>query len=224
MAEAIHKRLARLFSSTVQDAVDRMEVAGSDRVMRETIREVDRASDLARADHEEAVSRRLLATRQQKMLREKAAELQDRARFALGADRADLAEAALTRQLECEDEAGKLEAVQAAAQEEATRLAETMAALAARKAEMEQALVDFLGARRDARSGGDGPTRVRHDIEQRVHNAEEAFRRALLGAGGVGLARGDIETTNRVAEIDVMRRRAAIAGRLAALRDELTSV
>ncbi len=223
MAEAIHKRLARLFSSTVQDAVDRMEVAGSERVMRETIREIDRASDLARADHEEAVSRRLLAARQQKMLRERAAELQDRARFALGADRADLAEAALTRQLECEEEAGKLEAVQAAAQEEATRLAENVAALTARKTEMEQALTDFLGARRDARAGGDGPPRGRHDIEQRVRNAEEAFRRAMLGAGGVAPARGDVETTNRVAEIDVMRRRAAIASRLAALRGELTS-
>jgi phage shock protein A len=223
MAEAIHKRLARLFSSTIEDTVDRMEVAGSESVMRETIREIDRAGDLMRADYETAVSRRLQAARQQKMLRERAEELQDRARFALGADRADLAEAALTRQVDCEEEAQKLEAAQAASQEEETRLAENVAALKARKTEMEQALADFLGARRDARLGGDGPTRVRHDIEHRVHNAEEAFRRAMLGAGGVGLAPADVETTNRVAEIDVMRKRAVIASRLAALRDNLTS-
>jgi phage shock protein A len=223
MAEAISKRIARLFSASVENAVDRMEVAGSESVMRETIREIDRAVDLVQADFEAVVTRRLQATRQQKMLREKAGELEDKARFALREDRTDLAEAALTKQVECEGEAEKLEAAQSACHDEETRLAANLAALKGRKEEMEQALVDFLGARRDAELGGDGPPRVRHDIENRVQNAEQAFRRAMVGAGGVGVARADVETTNRVAEIDVMRKRATIASRLAALRQDLTS-
>jgi len=223
MAEAFSRRIARLFFAGVEDAVDRMEVAGSESVMRETIREVDRAIDLVQIDYEAIVTRRLQAARQQKMLRERAGELQDKARFALGEDRADLAEAALTKQVDCEEEAAKLEAAQAACQQEETRLAQNLAALKARKQEMEQALADFLGARRDAELGGDGPTRVRRDIEKRVQDAEQAFGRAMAGAGGAGVARADAEITNRVAEIDVMRKRATVASRLAALRQNVTS-
>jgi phage shock protein A len=222
MAEAVAKRIGRLFAARVEDTVDRMELAGSERVMRETIREVDRATDLVQADYEAAVTRRLQATRHQKMLRERGGELQEKARFALGEDRADLAEAALTKQVDCETEAARLEAAQAACHQEETRLAENLAALKVRKAEMEQALADFLGARRDAELGGDGPTRVQHDIEKRVQNAEQAFGRAMQGAGGAPVSRTDAETTNRVAELDVMRKRAMVASRLTALRQDLT--
>jgi hypothetical protein len=45
----------------------------------------------------------------------------------------------------------------------------------------------------------------------------------MLGAGGVGFTRVDAETTNRLAEIDVMRKRAAIASRLATLRNAQTA-
>lgn len=223
MAEALLKRISRVFSARVEDTVDRMEVAGSERVMRETIRELDRAVDLVQADHETVVTRRLQAARQQKMLGDRAGALQDKARFALGEGRADLAEAAVIKQLDCEEEADRLAAAQAGCQEEEKSLAENLAALKARKAEMEQALADVLAARRDAALGGDGPTRVQHDIEKRVTNAEQAFRRALVGAGGVAIARADAEAANRVAEIDVLRRRATVASRLADLRHELAS-
>lgn len=60
--------------------------------MRETIRETDRAIDLVRADHETSVAR-FQATRHWKTLRGRAGKLQDKARFALSEDRADLAKA-----------------------------------------------------------------------------------------------------------------------------------
>src|SRR5437868_11536529 len=45
MAESIFTRVSRLLSATVEDTVDRMEQAGGDTVMREAIREADRAID-----------------------------------------------------------------------------------------------------------------------------------------------------------------------------------
>ena len=220
MAELLTKRIARLFSAGLEGAVDRLEIAGNESVMRETIREVDRAIDLVQADYESVVTRRLHAARLQKMLRTRAGELEEKARFALGEDRADLAEAALVKQLDCEAEDAKLAAVQTACQEDETRLAENLAALKARHADMAQALADFLAARRDVALGGDGPTRVQPNIEARVRSAEQAFERAMEGAGGVDVARADADTANRVAEIDVMRKRATVASRLAALRGE----
>jgi phage shock protein A len=221
MAELLSRRIGRLFSAGVEGAVDRLEIASNEGVMRETIREMDRAIDFVQADYEAVVTRRLHAARQQRMLRARAAELEDKARFALGEDRADLAEAAVTKQLDCETEAAKLDAVQATCQGDETRLSENLAALKARKDDMAQALADFLAARRDVALGGDGPTRVQPDIEMRVRGAEQAFERALGGAGGVDVARADAETAGRIAELDVLRKRTTVADRIAALREHM---
>jgi phage shock protein A len=54
--------------------------------------------------------------------------------------------------------------------------------------------------------------------EKKVDAAEQAFDRAMAGAGGVGFARGDADTINRVAELAGMQKSATVAQRLAALK------
>ena len=102
MAESIFARVSRLLSATVEDSVDRMEKAGGDAVMREAIREADRAIDQVKAEREATMARRLQAARQQKMFNERVEELTTKARFALSEGREDLAEAALSRQVDFE--------------------------------------------------------------------------------------------------------------------------
>jgi len=222
MAESIFARVSRLLSATVEDAVDRMEQAGGDAVMREAIREADRAIDEVKAELEATMTRRLQATRQQKMLIERAEELTTKAKFALREGREDLAEAALSRQIDFEAQAKDLDNVQQQAREEEKRLEAALAALVARKRQMDDALKAFLAARRDAASGGAGPNRGPNrpgrSPERKVDAAEQAFDRAMAGAGGVGFARADADTINRVAEIDGMQKSAAVAERLAALK------
>ena len=58
------------------------------------------------------MARRLQAARQQKMLAERVEELTAKAKFALSEGREDLAEAALSRQIDFEAQAKKLETVQ----------------------------------------------------------------------------------------------------------------
>src|SRR3954449_1963287 len=91
MAESIFARVSRLLSATVEDTVDRMEQAGGDAVMREAIREADRAIDQVKAELQSTMARRLQAARQQRMLSERAEELTTKAKFALGEGREDLA-------------------------------------------------------------------------------------------------------------------------------------
>ena len=150
MAESIFARVSRLLSATVEDTVDRMEQAGGDAVMREAIREADRAIDQAKAELESTMARRLQAARQQRMLTERADELTAKAKFALGEGREDLAEAALSRQIDFEAQAKKLDAVQSQAREEEQRLEDGLAALNARKRQMEDALQAYLISRREA--------------------------------------------------------------------------
>ena len=102
--------------------------------------------------------------------------------------------------------------------EEEQRLEDGLAALNARKRQMEDALQAYTLSRREASLGGDGPTRPNRSAEKKVDAAEQAFDRAMAGAGGVGLARADAETINRVAEIDGMQKSATVAERLAALK------
>lgn len=219
MAESVFVRVRRLVSAGIEDAVDAMERAGGTGVMREAIREVDRAVDEVRAEQEAATARRLQAMRQQRMFRDQIAALDEKARFALAENRDDLAEAALSRQLDFEAQAQRLDAAQAEAAGEAGRLEECLVALAARKSRMEEALAAFEAAQRDASLGGDGPARPDRRTERKVERAEAAFDRAMAGAGGVaGIARADAQTAAKVAEIATLQKSAAIAQRMAALR------
>lgn len=218
MAESIFARVSRLLSATVEDAVDRMEQAGGEAVMREAIREADRAIDEVRAQLESAMARRLNAARHQKLLTERVHELTDKAGFAVKEGREDLAEAALSRQIDFEAQAKKLDGVQSQAREEEQRLQEGLTALNARKAQMEEALSAYLTSRREAALGGDGPARPNRSAEKKVDAAERAFDRVMSGSEGVGFARADAEAINRVAELDTLQKSATVAERLAALK------
>lgn len=219
MGESIFVRVGRLISAGIEDAVDAMERAGGSSVMREAIREVDRVIDEVRAEQEAAMARRLQAVRQQRMLHQKVAELDEKARFAIAENRDDLAEAAVARQLEFEAQAGQLNALQTEAAGEETRLEECLTALTMRKSQMEEALSAFETARREAAIGGDGPARPNRGLERKVERAEEAFERAMAAAGGAsGISRADARAAEKVAQIAVMQKSAAIAQRMAALR------
>jgi phage shock protein A len=218
MAESIFARISRVLSATVEDAVDRMEQAGGDAVMREAIREADRAIDQVKAQLEATMARRLQAVRQQRLLDQRVEELTGKAKFALGEGREDLAEAALSRQIDFEAQGAKLTEVQAQAQEEEKRLEDGLAALKTRKAQMEDALSAYVASKRDAALGGDGPSHPERAAEKAIDAAEQAFDRAMTGAGGIGFTRADADTINRVAEIDTMQKSATVAERLAALK------
>lgn len=218
MAESIFARVSRIISATVEDSVDRMEQAGGDSVMREAIREADRAIDQVKAQHEATVARRLQAARQQRMLSERVGDLTGKASFALAEGREDLAEAALSRQVDFEAQGRGLDEVQAQARAEEARLEDGLAALKTRKAQMEDALSAYVTSRREAALGGDGPSRPERSMEKKVDAAEQAFDRAMTGAGGVSFTRADAQTINRVAEIDGLQKSALVADRLAALK------
>jgi phage shock protein A len=220
MAEPILHRVRRILNARLEDAVDRMERSGRDSVMLEAIREVDRAIDQVQADFEATMARRSQAVRQQKALREKLSELTGKAKFALAEGREDLAEAALSRQVDFEEQAGKLDAIQSQAGADETKFSENLVALRTRKQQMEEALAAFVASRRDVAPGGDEPATKQRGVERRVDQAEQAFGRAMSSAGGAGFTRADPETINRVAEIDVMQRRSIVAARLEALKQD----
>ena len=218
MAEPIYLRVRRVLSASAEEAVDAMERAGGASVLREAIRQVDRALEEVRAEQEAVAARGLEAKKRQSAIRERVADLEEKARFALSRGRDDLAEAALSSQLDLEERVARLDAAQADAAEQAGRLDECAAALAARKAQMEKDLAAFQTSRRDADLGGDCTRRRDQRIKRTVARAEQAFERVMAGTGGDSDAGADPEGAAKLAEIEAMRRSSVLAERLAALR------
>jgi phage shock protein A len=220
MAENIRARVKRIIAGGIADIVDTVETAKSESVMREAIREIDRAIDDARAELARVTNRRLQARRHIDMTRAKLADLADKARTALGDKREDLAEAAITRQVDLEAQVPVLESAMRDAESEQAELERSVAALLGRKHEMETELAAFVAtcrsAEREAALPGASPCGV---AEKRAETASNAFERAMKGATGLsGVPTSDRETTAKLAELDVVLRQKKIAERLATLR------
>jgi phage shock protein A len=217
MAEPLHLRVRRILAARIEDAVSALERSGGPGVMREAVREVERVIDDVQSDRTAATARRLTAVRQEKMVQTHVAELAGKARFALEQGREDLAEAAISRQVDIEGQLAPLALAQSEAATEEARLDEALAALGARKAQMEQALKAWEQAHREAGTAQAAPASQARG-ERAVARAEEAFDRAMDGAGGIAFTRADATTLGKVAELDVLQRSAVVAERMAALR------
>jgi len=220
MTESIFARISRILSASIEDTVDRLEVAGGPAVMREAIREAERAIDQAKEELDGVTTRRLQAARQQQLMAKRIVDLNGKAAFALEEGREDLAEAALSRQIDFETQAKALDEVQAQVRAEEAQLDTCISALVARKTQMEEALATFEVAKREAAPRYDGCMHPIPSPERRLDAAEKAFDRAMKGAGGINLAPADADAVHRVAEIDALQKGAAVAKRLAALKAE----
>lgn len=223
MSEGLISRVKRLVVGSVNDIVDTIENAGPETVMREAIREIDRTADDLRAELGRIVANRHNANKRLMNANAKHEELSEQARFAVEQGRDDLAEAAITRQLDMEAQIPVLETALKDLSAEQTELENYVTALLARKREMEAELATFIETRASSErveSGGTGPAAV-HGInaEQRAEKAANAFSRVLKGASGIAATAGaDSATAAKLAELEKVAREHRVQERLAALK------
>ena len=218
MAESIFVRVQRVISGGAHSGLDAVERASSASLMRQALREVDRAADDLRTEAEVARSRKAQAAAQQQQIKERLATLDEQARFTLEKGREDLAQAVVARQIELEEQARQLKAAEAEAGKDIARYEEALAAVKARRAQMEKELAAFQAAQRDAAAlSAAAAASPEQRSERKVARAEEAFERAMSAAGiAVGLAQP--EEAAKLAEVDALQKEAAVAARLEALK------
>lgn len=214
MSETLFVRVKRIVSANINDVVDNMEKAQAEIVMKEAIREVDRAIDEVRAELGKALARGHHAHNTIESTTKKIAELTDKARFAVEQKRDDLAEAAISRQVDLEAQIPVLEAVVAEAKTDQTKLEEFVAALNGRKREMQADLKSFEEARMAAAAEVSNGV---NSTGERVNKAEAVFDRAMKSASGIEAQRTP-GTAVKIAELEQLARSKSISDRLALLK------
>lgn len=219
MAESIFERVRRVLSANVEDAADQLERAGGTRVMREVVREVDRAADAVRDRLDAAAARRHLATRRARIAAERIEQMESKARFAMAEDREDLAEAAVSRVVDFEAEITRARKEEATAAQEEAKLAEALSMLESRHEEMAAEVKLYEQAEREERLvKGEGV--VAEDAvertRRRLERAEKTFARVKDACGTAPVV--DVEALSGLAELDALERKARVSERLEALK------
>ena len=224
MSEGLLSRVRRLVSGSLNGLVDAAEAAAPETVMRQSIREVEVAIEELRAGLGVALANRHHAEKRLAESTRRLDELADKLRVAIAEKRDDLSEAVIARQLDLEAQAPVLQAALAEASAEAKETESYIAALQARKREMESDLAQFIASRdaRPAVAGTAGETDAAAgaaSTERRVARAEGAFSRVLQGQTGLAAtSAGDRETAAKLAELEKVERANRIRERLAAAK------
>ena len=202
MSESLARRVARLVSGGFHAMLDKAEDCMPEAVMQENIRELERTIDEVRTELGKVLAQKHLAT-------------------ALDAGREDLAKAGIAEQLDIEARLPVLEQSLADCSSQERELDAFVAALLAKKREMQAALDDWKRAQASiggATSGGGADGNKMAQLERAAEQNGVQFNRVLQRQGGIGIASPDAAQAAALQELSDLGREAQIAARLAALK------
>ncbi len=223
MAEAFYMRAKRVVSVGIEETLDKVERASGTSLMRQAIREVDHAIDKVQREIDDATDRKVQAASQQQSTLKNAKLWSEKAVFTISKGRDDLAEGALSRQMDLEAQSKRFEDIKVSSKKEAERLGESLTALKARRDEMNQELVEFEKAIRETQLGGTEKADFERSIERKVENAQRTFDRSMGLVAEVEGSSVDSAFAKNAAEIDKLQRDSEIEERMAALKKSAKS-
>ncbi len=220
MAESMSKRVSRLVSGGFNALVNAVEDASPKTVMQEAIREVEGAIDEVKAELGSAIASTHHATTRLAEENNKHTSLGEKIELAVKEGRDDLAETAIAQQLDIEAQIPVLEAAIEDGNSRQKELEQYVAALKAKKREMEEELLSFSASQKVASEGSPGHAGGK-DVESKVDRASDAFDRVASRATGLppGARANDRKSAAELAELDELARKNAIAERLAKIKD-----
>lgn len=221
MSETLKARVGRVIAGGVHALIDRIEDQAPEAMMEQSIREADAVIDDVRHELGVVSANRHLSQQQHANLNSQHARLAEQIDSALAGPREDLARAAVARQLDIEAQLPVLETTLAEFTRQEAELQGYVAALLAKKREMQDALADFRKSRAAtvATASSQGGPKV-GQVEQRIEGVTGAFDRIYQRQTGLsGTARSSsLQQAAQLKELDDMVRDNKIAERLAQLK------
>lgn len=221
MSETLKTRVGRVIAGSVHALLDRIEDQAPEAMMEQSIREADSVIDDVRHELGVVSANRHLSQQQHASLNSQHAKLAAQIDEALTGGREDLARAAVARQLDIEAQLPVLETTLGEYTRQEGELQGYVAALLAKKREMQEALSEFRKSRAaaaatvSAKDGAAGST-----AEQRIGSVTGAFDRIYERQTGLsGTSRGNtLQQAAQLKELDDMVRDNKIAERMAQLK------
>lgn len=221
MKEAIGTRVGRLIAGSVNALIDAVEDAAPEVVMEQALREIDGATDEVRAELGKVVATRHLANKRLAEENRKHEELTDQIELAVSQGREELAEAAIARQFDIEAQLPVLESSISDSVSQQKELEGYIAALGARRREMETELNQFRVAQRQAAqaaaTAGSGAP-AGGGAARKVGQAENTFNRVMSRASGVPGSSPMGADAAKLAELEDLARKNRIQERLAEIK------
>ena len=224
MKESLIGRVGRIISGSFNSLIDAIENAAPETVMSEAIREIDTAIDDVRVELGRVVAKKHLANSRLMEENRKHEDLSEKIELAVKEGRDDLAEAAISQQIDIEAQIPILEATINDCGNNEKELEGYITALQAKKREMREELRQFRESMKEtitsSSSISDSGAEVSSDVERQVAKAESAFERIAEKATGIpGAGRTpDRQTATKLAELEEIARKNRIQERLAAIK------
>ena len=219
MSETLSRRVGRLVSGGFHALIDAAENLAPEAVMNESIREIERAVDEVRAELGKVLAQKHLAAKKMADESNRHEAIDANLQAAVDAGRDDLAEAGLAEQMDIEARLPILENTIADCAAQEKELEGFIAALQAKKREMQQQLQDWRAAQQSMgtgkTAGGNGS-----DLNRIARNAEKsgnAFDR-VMGRQNSVHSSTDAAQLAKLKELEDLSRNNRIAERLAALK------
>ncbi len=227
MSEALTGKVARIVSGSVHALVDAMENAAPETVLEQAIREIDSAAEDVRVELGSELAKKHLASTRLLEENQRHVDLSEKIELALKEQRDDLAEAAASKQLDIEAQIPVLERAIADCGDREKELEGLLSALAAKKRQMHDDLVEFR-AHQKAAKADPAPSQARPNssaggsaVEMRVERASSAFDRVIEANTGVGGRVAHLQTEAQLVELESLARKNRVRERLAAAKAKI---
>src|SRR5262245_4697953 len=191
MTDTIASRVTRVIGGSVHALLDAMEGAAPEATMAQAIREVDQAIDEVRSELGRVEAMKHVASSSLNKLNTEKETLADQVDIAMAKGDEALARAGIARQVDIDDQ---IPVLQRSLQESVGRgneLEGYIAALAAKKREMESALQDFIAAKAAAvapAAGNSSAASAPGTVQGKVDRAGSAFDRVMTRQTGIAAA------------------------------------
>lgn len=223
MNESISSRVGRIISGSLNAIVDAVENTAPETVMQESIREIDSAIDEVRIELGKVIAAKHLASNRLMSENQKHTDLAEKLELAVEQGRDDLAEAAISTQLDIEAQLPVLENTIADNTAREKELEGYIAALKAKKSEMQDELDEYKRLQHELSSTGTQGTVSSNSINQQVDKASASFDRVMKNATGLSsrLHSQTSASAEKMAELDEMARQNRIQERLAEVKKSI---
>ena len=219
MSETLSRQVGRLVSGGFHALIDAAENLAPEAVMNESIREIERAVDEVRAELGKVLAQKHLAAKKMADESNRHEAIDANLQAAVDAGRDDLAEAGIAEQMDIEARLPILENTIADCATQEKELEGFIAALQAKKREMQQQLQDWraaqqsMGTGKTAGGNGSDLNRIARDAEK----SGNAFDR-VMGRQNAVHSSTDAAQLAKLKELEDLSRNNRIAERLAALK------